>query len=82
VAHHGSKSSTSEAWLRFWRPEHAAISVGANNVYGHPSPVVMDRLIENGTDVYRTDLSGELRVTVAPSGKMTFATKMHPIGSK
>lgn len=48
VAHHGSKTSTSAEWLAYWRPEAVLISVGASNTYGHPHPVVMERLEAQG----------------------------------
>jgi competence protein ComEC len=66
VAHHGSKSSTSSEWLDTWRPQIAVISVGRNNMYRHPHPTVMARLEESGTDIFRTDLHGEVRITVGP----------------
>ncbi|WP_281888329.1 DNA internalization-related competence protein ComEC/Rec2 [Paenibacillus sp. YYML68] len=64
VAHHGSKSSTAEAWLEAWRPRQAVISAGANNVYGHPSPQVVERLVRRGMIVHRTDRQGEVQFEV------------------
>jgi competence protein ComEC len=60
VAHHGSKTSTSEAWLDYWQPKVAAISVGAKNLYGHPNPGVIDRLEEHHAVIFRTDRNGEV----------------------
>ncbi|GLX69200.1 ComEC/Rec2 family competence protein [Paenibacillus glycanilyticus] len=68
VAHHGSKYSTSEEWLRYWNPLQAAISVGATNTYGHPHPDVLKRLRSEGTDVLRTDKDGEIRYKVNRAG--------------
>lgn len=58
VAHHGSKYSTSDAFLEACSPEIALISVGAHNFYGHPSPDTLKRLETYGCEVFRTDLEG------------------------
>ncbi|WP_201003780.1 DNA internalization-related competence protein ComEC/Rec2 [Paenibacillus glycanilyticus] len=68
IAHHGSKYSTSEEWLRYWKPLQAAISVGATNTYGHPHPDVLKRLEEHGVTALRTDQNGEIRYRVGLSG--------------
>lgn len=59
AAHHGSKYSTSEAWLKLIQPKEAIISVGKNN-YGHPAPEVLDRLKQVGVAVHRTDEEGDI----------------------
>lgn len=59
AAHHGSKYSTSEAWLKGIRPREAVISVGKNN-YGHPAPEVLDRLRLMGVAIHRTDQEGDI----------------------
>ncbi|MFC3745396.1 ComEC/Rec2 family competence protein [Paenibacillus sp. GCM10012306] len=64
AAHHGSKTSTGEDWLQFWQPVATVISAGVNNMYGHPAPVVMERLADSGTTVYRTDRQGEIQMKV------------------
>ena len=58
VGHHGSRTSTSEAFLEAVRPRLALVSVGANNSYGHPNPEVMQRLAAQGATVLRTDQLG------------------------
>ncbi len=63
VGHHGSKYSTSAELLDALRPETAFISVGSNS-YGHPSDQAMERLAERGITIYRTDLQGDLRLSV------------------
>ena len=62
VAHHGSKTSTTSQFLAAVDPEVAVISVGEDNPFGHPSPEVMERLIDTlGEDnVYRTDEDGTI----------------------
>lgn len=68
VAHHGSRYSTSGEWLSFWNPQAAVISAGKNNVYGHPSPLTLERLYESGATVFRTDRQGEVEFSVRASG--------------
>ncbi|HWF91540.1 MAG TPA: ComEC/Rec2 family competence protein [Terriglobales bacterium] len=58
VAHHGSATSTIPELLAAVKPRFAVISVGANNVYGHPKPQVLERLATAGAKTYRTDLDG------------------------
>ena len=60
VGHHGSKYSTSEELLEKTKPEYAIISVGADNLYGHPTEEVIQRLLEAGSIIYRTDLHGTI----------------------
>jgi len=55
VAHHGSKTSSSEEFLEAVRPDAAVISAGGNNRYGHPAPEVLARLENLGIKVLRTD---------------------------
>lgn len=62
VAHHGSRTSSSERFLDAVTPELALVSVGAENAYRHPSPEVMDRLHRRGVRTLRTDLGGTVVV--------------------
>jgi competence protein ComEC len=48
VAHHGSRSGTSDAFLDRTRPRWALVSVGRNNQFGHPSRDVINRLLTHG----------------------------------
>ena len=61
VAHHGSKYSTSEEFVKFIDPEYAIISVG-KNYYGHPTKEVIDILNDNNVIIYRTDENGSIRI--------------------
>jgi competence protein ComEC len=58
VAHHGSRFSSSAAFLDAARPDLAVISVGARNPFRHPSPETLARLGSAGARVYRTDRDG------------------------
>ena len=70
VAHHGSRTSTSQELLDTWRPQIALISCGRGNPFGHPAPEVVERLTAAGATVYRTDRDGE--ITVETDGDHVF----------
>lgn len=74
VGHHGSKTSTTESFLKSVRPEYAVISVGEddNNL---PKKVILDRLNKNGVRFYRTDLSGTIVITTNGDGVNIFTQK-------
>ncbi len=61
VGHHGSKRSTSDAWLDAIAPDAAIISVGYNN-YGHPTAETLERLQAHNIPIYRTDQMGDITV--------------------
>lgn len=61
VAHHGSLYSSSPRFLREIKPRYAIFPVGKNS-YGHPSPIVIDRLLRIGAEILRTDLDGDIRI--------------------
>lgn len=44
VAHHGSKTSTSEGFLKYVEPQIALIGVGENNKFGHPNQITIEKL--------------------------------------
>ena len=62
VGHHGSKHSSLPNFLQALSPKIAVISAGKENRYGHPHPDTLARLATVGAQVYRTDLSGHIRV--------------------
>ena len=62
VGHHGSSTSTSAPFLDAVRPRLAVISVGAANMYGHPSPATLRALAAAGAQVLRTDEMGSIVV--------------------
>lgn len=63
VGHHGSSTSTSEAFLDAVNPTYAVISCGTGNSYGHPHQETLDKLQNKGVEVYRTDLLGDIYYT-------------------
>lgn len=58
LAHHGSGSSSTQAFLDHCQPGTALISLAEKNRYGHPDPQVLARLADRGIRVLRTDQSG------------------------
>lgn len=63
VGHHGSDSSTTPEFLNVVNPKYAVISVGKDNIYGHPAATTIDKLRNKGTAVFRTDLQGTIVAT-------------------
>lgn len=73
VSHHGSKYSTLDAFLDAVAPAQAIISVGKNNMYGHPNPETLERLKSHNVEVLRTDERGDIiyecQTTNLPAGR-------------
>lgn len=67
VPHHGSKTSTSLAFVQQVRPQVGVISTGAENPYGHPHPQVLEVLTRQGVAIWRTDLHGA--ITISSDGR-------------
>ena len=61
VAHHGSNTSTDEAFIQHVQPTYALISAGVNNSYGHPTEEVLETLDHENVTVLRTDESGAVQ---------------------
>ena len=70
VAHHGSKTSSSQRFIEAVSPKIALIGVGKNNMFGHPNREVIERLQSYGTKIYRTDECGEISIMVNNRGKI------------
>ena len=71
VGHHGSRTSSSEEFVRAVSPGYAVIPVGARNRYGHPDPAVLARLARAGARVYRTDRDGTVTLAARSDGSVT-----------
>lgn len=61
AGHHGSKGSSSEAFLDQLQPSLALVSAGENNRYKHPNDETLERLKERHIKVLRTDQNGAIR---------------------
>jgi len=75
VAHHGSRASTSTAFLAAVQPLTAVISVGEDNPYLHPSPQTLDRL--GSRPVFRTDRHGDVHIST-DGHKLWIKTQTQP----
>ena len=63
AGHHGSDTSSSEAFLRAVAPEYAVITCGEGNSYGHPHDEALERLEGVGAVCYRADIYGDIVFT-------------------
>ncbi len=66
AAHHGSKTSSSQTFLKRVRPSLVVLSHGYANRFGHPHPLVMQRLQIAADTVISTAVNGALEFTVVP----------------
>lgn len=64
AGHHGSRTSSSLAWIQAVQPSTIVISCGRNNIYGHPAKEMLDRASGSGALVARTDQEGDLKFVV------------------
>lgn len=72
VAHHGSETSSTPAFLDTITCEYAVISCkAAGNNFNHPRQATLDRFIERNMDIYRTDTNGTILLTVGVSLEFT-----------
>ena len=60
IAHHGSRRSTSSAFLDRVAPEIAVISSGSGNPFGHPADDTIKKLVDRNINIYRTDQNGTI----------------------
>ena len=70
VAHHGSKTSSTQEFIEEVKPKIALIGVGENNKFGHPNDDVIERLVNIGCKIYRTDQIGEITIVVDKNGRI------------
>ncbi len=68
VAHHGSRYSSSAKFLARVQPKFAIISVGKDNVYGHPHKEALDRLQAAGAQIFTT-LTGTQTINIPAPGR-------------
>lgn len=60
IGHHGSRKASSTEFLKEVNPEYGIISVGKDNMYGHPHKETLKRLEKEDIKVIRTDISGDI----------------------
>lgn len=67
VAHHGSKYSSSDMFYQTVQPKDAVICVG-KNTFGHPSEEAMNRILNAGAKIHRTDQDGTVKIAITKEG--------------
>jgi competence protein ComEC len=76
--HHGSRTSSTHAFLDLVEPEYAAISVGEDNSFGHPNQEILDRYEYLKIKTFRTDLDGTIE-SFTDGKTIEFVTKHSPL---
>jgi competence protein ComEC len=76
--HHGSRTSSSAAFIAAVRPQVAILSLGYRNHFNFPAPEVVERYVAAGGHVFRTDRSGAVSVDLGklPLVVHTFNTEV------
>lgn len=77
IAHHGSKTSSREEFIKLVSPKIALIGVGENNKFGHPADITLERLEKEKVKVYRTDQMGEVSITINKNGRIKVKTQIN-----
>ncbi|MEX1130016.1 MAG: DNA internalization-related competence protein ComEC/Rec2 [Vicinamibacterales bacterium] len=75
AAHHGSATSSSEAFIEATNPRAVVFSAGRNNRFGHPAPSVVERFARRGVEMFHTAHDGA--VFVETDGKSATVTGWH-----
>lgn len=75
LGHHGSNTSTTEAFLTAVNPKYCVISVGKNNTHNHPHPSILKRLEEFKIPCWRTDLDGRVEMVFSETGLVRVNTQ-------
>lgn len=68
LPHHGSRSSSSPAFVAAVAAREALVSAGYRNPFGHPRPEVVERYRNHGARLWRTDRDGALSLQLGASG--------------
>lgn len=76
VAHHGSRTSTTDEFLEKVNPKICLIGVGINNKFKHPSKSTIEKLDNKNIKIYRTDLNGEITIKIKNTSNVKIST-MH-----
>jgi competence protein ComEC len=76
AGHHGSRTSSSLAFLNAVTPEVVIISLGAGNSYGHPHQEALDKISSSGAQyMLRTDIDGTITLTSDGGGNYSILTE-------
>lgn len=75
IGHHGSATSSSDAFLNAVRPEYAVIQCGEGNSYGHPTQLALDRLKARSVGVYRNDTNGDIAISITADTNYKFSSE-------
>jgi competence protein ComEC len=81
VPHHGSRRSSTEAFLDAVHPMAALVSVGYRNPFRHPHPEVLERYRSLGIQVWRTDRNGAITVEMRPDETRVWGRRGEPQSS-
>ncbi|HYH05263.1 MAG TPA: hypothetical protein VEC37_19395, partial [Bacillota bacterium] len=76
MGHHGSDYASTWNLISQVKPRVAIVSAGAGNHYGHPGKTALNRLRSLGTDIYRTDWHGTVRVRIYPDRILVIPEKV------
>jgi len=70
IPHHGSKTSSTPAFIKAVDPSYALFPVGYRNRYHFPQPEVLQRYVAHGSRIFRTDVNGAIMIRLSPGGGM------------
>ena len=76
VAHHGSDTSSTTDFIKAVSPQHAVISSGVDNPYGHPHSETLLTLTEAGCTIWKTATCGHIVFAVNEEGKIRVLTQL------
>ena len=74
LAHHGSKTSSDESFIKQVSPKISLIGIGKNNKFGHPNEDVLKVLENMNSRIFRTDIQGEIIIKVSENGNVKINT--------
>ena len=72
AAHHGSDTSSLPVFVDAVTCEYAVFCCGTGNKYGHPTQTAIDSVLKYATTIYRTDLNGNIVLTIDGESNLTF----------
>jgi beta-lactamase superfamily II metal-dependent hydrolase len=75
VGHHGSAYSSSPEFIRAVSPRYALVSVGRDNVFGHPAASTLATLAASGAQILRTDRCAEVSIRLEFGAEPIAATQ-------